>query len=83
MKRMAVLPTKFLISAYINGFLYDFVLTFCYLIALKERYEQIFSCKETALEVQRWLHVSIFKLKLTFHPFNVNLYILNLNMEPV
>ena len=46
MKRMAVLPTKFLISAYINGFLYDFVLTFCYLIALKERYEQILAAKK-------------------------------------
>ena len=37
-----VLPAKFLISAYIHGFLYDLVLTFCYLIALKERYKQIF-----------------------------------------
>ena len=37
-----VLTEKFIISAYVNGFLYDLGLTFCYLIALKSRYKQIF-----------------------------------------
>ncbi len=35
--RTPVLTNKFLMSAYINGFLYDLVLTFSYFIALKTR----------------------------------------------
>ena len=37
-----VITEKFIISAYVNGFLYDLGLTFCYFIALKSRYKQIF-----------------------------------------
>ena len=33
-----VLTNKFLMSAYVNGFLYDLVLTFSYFKALKTRY---------------------------------------------
>ena len=38
-----VLSDKFLISAYVNGFLYDLVLTLCYFMALKARCFIIYS----------------------------------------
>ena len=35
-----VLTDKILIAAYVNGFLFDIVLTFSYFMALQARYEQ-------------------------------------------
>ena len=39
-----ILTDKYLASAYVNGFLFDFVLTFSYFMALRARYEKIYTC---------------------------------------
>ena len=39
-KPTTVLTDKILITAYVNGFLFDIVLTFAYFMALQARYEQ-------------------------------------------